>query len=290
MSGSIVVGFDEREVSRDALALAKLLAETTAARLVVAMVFPYDVRHMGLDAYRHALAEDRQRVLVPLLEELGGTEQADVEALGDHSAPRALHRLVEDSEADMVVIGSSERAELGRILAGTTAERLLHGSPCPVAVAPRGYRDTEPGLYVIGVAFDGSPESVAALRLGADLATRASATIRIITVLPRLGGTGPEAAQARTSWRAGLRDRVHEEAAALPRDLRALPVVEEGDPAKLLLEEAEKGVDLMIMGSRAYGPMRRVLLGSVSTALMRSAPCPVLVVPRGESEVTGAQN
>ena len=283
VTGTIVVGYDEREVSGDALALARLLAETTSARLVVAMVLPYEVRQMGLDAYRHALAEDRQRVLLPLLEELGGTEQADVEVLGDHSTPRALHRFVEDSQADMVVIGSSERAELGRILAGTTAERLLHGSPCPVAVAPRGYRDTEPGLYVIGVAFDGSPESASALRLGADLATRASATVRIITVLPKLGGTGPEAAQARTAWRAELRDRVHEEATALPRDLRALPVVEEGDPARLLLDESEKGVDLMITGSRAYGPLRRVLLGSVSSALMRSAPCPVLVVPRADS-------
>jgi nucleotide-binding universal stress UspA family protein len=290
MTGTIVVGFDQREVSRDALALARRLAATTDARLVVAMVFPYDERHMGLDAYRHALAEDRQRVLVPLLEQLGGAEQADVEALGDHSAPRALHQLVEESEAEMVVIGASERAELGRILAGSTAVRLLHGSPCPVAVAPRGYRDTDPALRVIAVAYDGSPESQSALRLAADLASRAAATVRIIAVLPRPGGARPEAAQARTAWRAGLRDQVHDAAAELPKELRALPIVAEGDPSSVLLEHIEQGVDLLVTGSRAYGPLRRVLLGSVSTALMRSAPCPVLVVPRGESEVPGAQN
>jgi nucleotide-binding universal stress UspA family protein len=287
VSGTIVVGYDEREVSRDALALARLLADMTGARLVVAAVFPYDERHMGLDAYRHALAEDRQRVLAPLLDQLGGPEKAEAQALGGHSAPHALHQLVEDSEADMVVIGSSERAELGRILAGTTAERLLHGSPCPVAVAPRGYRDSEPGLRVIAVGFDGSSQAQAALRLAADLAIRAAATIRIIAVLPKVGAARPEATQARTAWRAELRDQVHDEAAALPGELRALPIAGEGDPASVLMEHAEQGVDLLVTGSRAYGPVRRVLLGSVSSALMRAAPCPVLVVPRVESANTG---
>ncbi|HSS43092.1 MAG TPA: universal stress protein [Solirubrobacterales bacterium] len=42
----------------------------------------------------------------------------------------------------------------------------------------------------------------------------------------------------------------------------------------------EAGADLLVAGSRNYGPVRRVLLGSVSTQLMHRAPCPVLVVPR----------
>lgn len=284
VTGTIVVGYDEREVSRDAVALARLLAETAGARLLVATVFPYDARTMGLDAYGHALDEDGRRVLVPVLEELRGSVEADGEALGDHSAPRALHGLIEGSGADAVVLGSSQHAEIGRILAGTTAERLLHGSPCPVAVAPRGYRDSEPGLRVIAVAFDGSPESRAALRLAGDLATRAGATVRVIGVLPGVAAAGPKAMQARTEWRAQLRDEVHDAASALPSELRALPIVAEGDPASVLLEHAEQGVDLLVTGSRAYGPVRRVLLGSVSSALMRAAPCPVLVVPRAESE------
>ena len=39
-------------------------------------------------------------------------------------------------------------------------------------------------------------------------------------------------------------------------------------------------MDLLVVGSRGYGPLRRVLLGSVSSELMHSAPCPVMVVPR----------
>jgi nucleotide-binding universal stress UspA family protein len=43
----------------------------------------------------------------------------------------------------------------------------------------------------------------------------------------------------------------------------------------------ERGVDLLVCGSRGYGPVRRVLLGTVSAALVRQASLPVLVVPRG---------
>ena len=42
--------------------------------------------------------------------------------------------------------------------------------------------------------------------------------------------------------------------------------------------------DLLFTGSRAKGPFRRVLLGSVSTHLLRDAACPVVVVPRGSGE------
>jgi nucleotide-binding universal stress UspA family protein len=44
----------------------------------------------------------------------------------------------------------------------------------------------------------------------------------------------------------------------------------------------EHDTDLLVCGSRSYGPVRRVLLGSVSAALVRQASVPVLVVPRGE--------
>ncbi|MET0511863.1 MAG: universal stress protein [Thermoleophilaceae bacterium] len=51
-------------------------------------------------------------------------------------------------------------------------------------------------------------------------------------------------------------------------------------PGQQLADEASVAVALMVVGSRGYGPMQRVLLGSVSTSLMHSAPCPVMVVPR----------
>ena len=54
----------------------------------------------------------------------------------------------------------------------------------------------------------------------------------------------------------------------------------DGSPAEEIAEACEQGVDLLVTGSRGYGPMTRVLLGSVSRKLINEAPCPVLVVPR----------
>jgi nucleotide-binding universal stress UspA family protein len=68
--------------------------------------------------------------------------------------------------------------------------------------------------------------------------------------------------------------------AALEPELRALPVIERGDPVEKLLEDAEMGVDLLVLGSRGFGPVMRLLIGSVSSRVIRRAPCPVLVVPR----------
>ncbi len=64
--------------------------------------------------------------------------------------------------------------------------------------------------------------------------------------------------------------------AAVPVDGRRL----DGPPAQALAEAGEDGVDLLVAGSRGYGPMTRLLLGSVSSRLVAIAPCPVLVVPR----------
>jgi nucleotide-binding universal stress UspA family protein len=62
--------------------------------------------------------------------------------------------------------------------------------------------------------------------------------------------------------------------------LAAEPVRLDGDPALELTRECAEGVDLLVVGSRGYGPVARVLLGSVSRKVAQEAPCPVLVVRR----------
>jgi nucleotide-binding universal stress UspA family protein len=57
-------------------------------------------------------------------------------------------------------------------------------------------------------------------------------------------------------------------------------VMKDGDPAEVLAAQADE-LDFLVLGSRGYGPIRRALLGGVSAEVMRTAPCPVIVVPRG---------
>lgn len=149
---------------------------------------------------------------------------------------------------------------------GSVAERLLSGAPCPVAVAPRGYEPRE--LRVIAVGYDGSAEATAALELATALGEAADATLRVIAV--RRAATTAAAAWAEAvataSGAPDLQARLHAAVSELPGKLRALPVFEKGEPASHLLARLDEGVDLLVLGSRGYGPVHAVLLGSVSSA------------------------
>ena len=284
---TIIAGYDGREEGREAVALAHLIARVTAAKLIVAAVFPYNPSHMGVEAYRRALEEDRQTLLTPVLETLDEIT-AEGRALGDRSPARALEGLIAEASADLVVLGSTSRGALRRITLGSVAERLLHGAACPVAVAPRGWSASDAELRVLAVGFDASRESRQALALAAELAESASATLRVIGIVqgaPTGAASGGDAGvSGEPNLRRELRDALHEAVAELPSELRAQPVVAHGDPASELAAKAEEGVDLIVLGSRGYGPLWRVVLGSVSTELISIAPCPVLVVPRAGSE------
>jgi nucleotide-binding universal stress UspA family protein len=67
------------------------------------------------------------------------------------------------------------------------------------------------------------------------------------------------------------------------------PVIVGPDPASVIVDAVRGEADLLVLGSRAYGPVRRALLGSVSTATVRHAACPVLVTPRSPEQASKRQ-
>ncbi|MGA9635891.1 MAG: universal stress protein, partial [Solirubrobacterales bacterium] len=88
------------------------------------------------------------------------------------------------------------------------------------------------------------------------------------------------AAQTAPEAGADFQTRLKDAVDALPRELRALPLLERGNPVDKLVDASEIGVDLLVLGSRGFGPVMRLLVGSVSSRVIRTAPCPVMVVPR----------
>jgi nucleotide-binding universal stress UspA family protein len=178
----------------------------------------------------------------------------------------ALQALAERGDGDLIVLGSTHRAAIGSVAPGSIAEHLLKGARCRLIIAPRGYGrqdHSEDRLRVVAVGFDGMAESQAALDEAARLATKFGGSMRVI------GVSTPD-----------FQTRLHRAVAELPSELRALPVLVDGDPSEKLTEQAELGVDLLVLGSRGFGPVMRLLIGSVSSRVIRSAPCPVLIVPR----------
>ncbi len=218
----IVVGYDFRPEGRDALELGRQLAELSHAKLLLSSVFPYHHQAIGEEAFEQALREDGERLFSPVLDELDG-EAIETFALGDQPPAGALQQLAEQEHADLIVLGSTHRGTIGRVLPGSTAQRLLTDARCAVAIAPRGFAGSVDGcgLRVIAVAFDGSRESHAALRLATELAQRESASLRVIGVNsppPRSYGYLP----TEPSLREVYRDSLNEAIASLPSEVRPL--------------------------------------------------------------------
>ncbi len=286
----IVVGFDESDGSKDALALARQLADRLEAELVLVGVVPPPVGGSLIPALpANAFTNLVEQAKVGL-EKAAAEFEAGFEIVESSSAARGLEELTETLEGDLLVLGCA-RTEPGTVRAGHKARVLLQGSRCAIALAPVGFRDGGADWATIGVATDGSPESGQALQAALEIAG-AGAEMRLITVatdfadawgfwgstyaLSELGEASRESAQKTLTAAAD----------SLPDGVEATRVMTEGVAAVALREQAAQGLDLLCVGSRGYGPLKRVLLGSVSSELLHEVACPVLVVPRGEESET----
>ena len=139
----IIIGVDGTERGEDAVAFGRRLAAFAGARLSLAHAFAYeDIRGRATSvAYRETLREDSEAMLEAMRDRYG--LNASIRSIASTSPARALHELAEHDHAALVVVGSSHVGRARRVLPGSTGERLLHGSPCAVAVVPKGYRESE---------------------------------------------------------------------------------------------------------------------------------------------------
>jgi nucleotide-binding universal stress UspA family protein len=271
---NVLVGVDGSPNGRDAVALAtRLLAE--GGRLTLVHVYPG--RLHPLRAIAPGLQADERRSSEALLEQERASTAVRAELLSamGHSPGATLHGQAEELEGDLIVVGSSRRGLLGRAMLGDETRRALNGAPCAVAVAATGYAERPVPLARIGVGYNESPESRAALAAARELAAATRARVEALEVIsiPTYAYTGVPA--------------IGEEIDMVLKDaderMRALPDVEGRAVYGLTGEELAAfgdGLDLLVVGSRSYGPWRRLVLGSTSDYLGRSARCSLLVLPR----------
>jgi nucleotide-binding universal stress UspA family protein len=272
---NVLVGVDNREGGHDAIALSKQFL-VGAGELTLAHVYagePYVYR--GVSAQYEA--GERQRHLELLAAAL---KDAGVRARlcwrEASSAGRGLHAMCEEIDADLLVVGSSRRGALRRILFGDDARAALDGAPCAVAVAPAGYSQEPASLSQIGVGYDGSAESRHALEVARGLAAEHGSKVSVFEALeiPRHGLVPPivrEQASTDDLLKAA-RDRI----ASLGN---VEPYAASGEPARELARFSAT-VDLLVIGLRSYAPAQMLLHESTPGRLARTALCPLLVVAR----------
>ena len=293
MSGRIVIGYDGSDSGDDALTLGSMLAHATGETPVVVTVYPEEapIGSIGrVDAeWMVYLRENAQDTIACGQRFLQGRDvQAEYRVLGSGSAAHGLDDVAEAEGAEMIVVGSARRGARRRISPGSTGERLLHGAICPVAVAPRGFKDRpiDQPVRRIGVSYLDTSEAREALKFATELAQRTGASLRLYSVVARRAETfapivGRDAEEAflatvRETTQAALEAAV----ATVPEGVSADWELLEGDVVDELSALDEHEADLLVVGSRDYGPVRRVLLGGVARQLIRRAACPLVVVPR----------
>jgi nucleotide-binding universal stress UspA family protein len=292
MQRKILIGYEPTSQGDDALALGAVMAEIVAATPLVARVMRWPRNLMSPEDLQHALRWD-SREQFAIVRDRFAPVAIETKAVANQSPAAALSELADEEAASLIVIGSAHRGSIGRVLLGTTGTTLLHGAPCAVAVAPRGFAARESTrLGRIGVAFDGSAEAWIALRTGIGLAERLRAELTIVTVADPARYGYSSSFSILTSGE--LHDFELEERKRgldlamkqVPEGLIAEARILRGDAAHLLTGVTRE-VDLMVTGSRGYGPIQRTLLGSTSSKLLNDSACPTLVLPRGISDPLG---
>lgn len=284
MFDNVLVGVDGHQGGRDAIALARQLA-APGARLTLAYI--YGGHTIGGRASAMAVPlelEAGEQVLAQMLKESGldaETELGFAESIG-----RGLHELAEQRRADLLVVGSTRRALLGWVLVGDDARAALNGAPCAIAIASRAYARAPRQLLKLGVGYDDSPESVQALTAARALAERYDSTIQALWVvtLPRVEEQAPLPAD----WEEAIKLLEEQYSARLAELGQVEGSVTYGGPREELAQFA-KHLDLLIVGSRNYGPVGRLVHGSVSGYLLGHASCSLMVLPRHGQDGHAAQ-
>jgi nucleotide-binding universal stress UspA family protein len=265
MFKNVLVGVDGTPGGRDAIALAGKLIDPDGKLTLV------HVRH---GEQSQELAESHK-----LLEHARTEAGAGAELLSaSTSSPgRGLHEQAEALGADLLAVGSCGRSAFGRAMLGDDTRAALNGAPCAVAVAATGYLGKPAPITKVGVAYNASPESDAALASARELASASGATVTVLEVvsLPAVAYTGLLAP--------AIGDSINKLLAEANTRLQQLPGVQARAVFGLAGEELAafgNELDILVVGSRGYGPVRRLVVGSTSDYLERHARCSLLVLPR----------
>ena len=273
MFHNVMIGVDGQPGSRDAIALGTALA-ADGATLTLAHVHAGET--MPMRSSPPGIPAPERRRAFGILDDAqaeGGVE-AERAIIGAPSVGQGLHELAEHRQADLLVMGSCRRGLIGRVFVTDDTQAALNGAPCAVAVAPAGYAGRAGQMREIGVGYDASPESGHALAVARELAAESGARLSAFEAvsLPAYYFTGPALPVGDAI------DGCVEEARAR---IAALGDVEPHAAYGAAAEELtvySASLDLLVVGSRGYGPIGRMMHGSTSLHLARTARCPLLVL------------
>jgi nucleotide-binding universal stress UspA family protein len=293
---TLLVSYAPDGRGRAVLHLAGMLARSSGDDLVVCAVIPapWPPSPARVDAeYQAELERAAEQALEQARARLPEDVPAQYVVRRARSAPAGLLAVAGEHDAAVLVAGSSSTGSSGTVSLGSTTSRLLHSSPIPVAIAPRGFRcRADARVRRATAAFAQGAEDLVIAAAG--VAGRVGASLRLASFAVRSRppytsgvGTGPEASviaewteQVRAAGNAALQQVA--DLPIAPAEVEA--VIGHGESWEEALEHIEwdEG-DVLVVGSSSVGPVARVFLGSRASKIVRHSPVPAVLVPRGRA-------
>ncbi|OCB27895.1 universal stress protein [Mycobacterium malmoense] len=290
---TVVVGYRAGKVGLSGLHLGVRIARTRGTSLTVATIVPkpwLTPSRARVDAeyelWADALAAESAKEAAGFLDTVADGVGVDYVHRAHGSVSGGLLDVIHEVDADVLVLGSLPSGGRGQVLIGSTADWLLHASPVPVAISPRNYRAHQGKLTRLTCAYSATPDSVDVVKRCFEFGRRFGVPVRVITFAVR-GKTmyppevGLEAEdQVLRAWASQVRGILEElKTNGIVGEDVALQVVT-GRSWNEALEKADwQEGEILALGTRPRGDIRRVFLGSRSTKIIRESPVPVLVLP-----------
>jgi nucleotide-binding universal stress UspA family protein len=267
-----VVGYRPDERGADAVALAGVIARTQGAELHLV-----NVRHGGKAA--DPGMEKRALAMVP------GDVAATFSSRASESFVHGLIDAATEDDAALIVVGAASNGVFKRFTLGSVANGLLHASPVPVALAPRGYNRRDP-LTRLTVMTGMREGWQAVLDVGITAAGRRNVPLRLVSVveIDQLEQSDFDLNNALSPARQHVNTVLAKAAARLPHNKVSVTLAHGRN-----IEEAVDGIgwksgELVIVGSSRLAENRKIFIGSTANKILRSLPVPMVVVPRDFQE------
>ncbi|MCG7592889.1 universal stress protein [Mycobacterium sp. PSTR-4-N] len=284
----LTVGYLATPTGDDGVALASALATTFGATVDVVLVVREELPdgHPGRQEYQRMLLARGQEWVARAVAALArdGVEATPSVVVGESFAQTLIDAAVEKT-SDLIVVGGARDGFFGRHTIGPVTGALLHSSPLPVALAPRGYaEDPDETFAAVTAAVPTRPGDDNPLPFAITLASAAGLRIRMLSLVSAENlaeaGSAREVRQLQVA-------AAEENQAVAARALPDAPEIESLVADGMTLESALKKLkwddgDLLVVGSSRFAAPRRIFLGSTAARILAGVDVPVIVVPREE--------
>jgi nucleotide-binding universal stress UspA family protein len=284
----LTVGYLATPTGDDGVALAGALANTFDATVDVVLVVreEYPDGHPGRAEYQQLLLRKGQEWAAQAVAALAkvGVKSTPNAFVGE-SYSESLIAFAEEKNSDLIVIGGARDGIFGGHVIGSIAGALLHCSPIPVALAPRGYSEDPPDTITsVTAAVPTTAGEDNPLPFAITLASASGVSIRMLSLVSAEHLSHHESAKdIRRAQVSAAEANLVVAARALPDAPEIESLVADGSTLESALKKLNWGEsDVLVIGSSRFAAPKRLFLGSTAARILAGVDAPVIVVPRGE--------